>query len=163
MADLNRVTHVVIHTAATANGADISADTIRQDHIRSRGWSDIGYHWVVRKDGRVELGRPETEVGAHVEGFNAQSIGVCFAGNGDLEDLTDAQKAAGAKLVAEILRRHDLTDEFRRNPRRVIGHREINDLITCGVAKHAKHTGKSCPGNKVSPGQFRIAVRRVLG
>ena len=144
MSALTHVTHVVIHTAATPDKpVDISAKSIDAYH-RGKGWDGIGYHWVVRFNGTIEPGRPENRMGAQVEGFNHCSIGICFSGNGDLQDLTPAQKKAGAKLVAEILKRHHLADEFKANQMRVIGHREINRLIDAEVTD-APRTTKTCP------------------
>jgi len=71
---------------------DIGAKKIRQWH-KLRGWSDIGYHYVIRRDGRIELGRPIEQVGAHVKGHNSDSIGVCMVGGLD-EDLEVTTKPA---------------------------------------------------------------------
>lgn len=48
-----------------------------------KGWSDIAYHFVVRRDGLLELGRDINRMGAHVKGFNRGSIGVCLVGGVD--------------------------------------------------------------------------------
>jgi hypothetical protein len=53
---------------------------IRRWHVQQRGWRDIGYHWVIDRDGAVAPGRKETEVGAHVEGHNRGTIGICLLG-----------------------------------------------------------------------------------
>ena len=160
---IRSVSHVVIHTAAarrvTPTGwkpVDQSAETIRAYHL-SKGWSDIGYHWVVRMDGTVEEGRHERYAGAHREGFNISSIGVCFTGHGDIADFTEAQKEAGAKLVAEILVRHKIDDEFLQNMNRVLGHRESNVIV-----KPEYKTTKTCPGVKVDMREFRLRVRKAL-
>ncbi len=145
---------VVIHTAATPGASiDISAASIRRYHVNERGFSDIGYHSVVRKDGRIEKGRPEDQMGAHVEGFNAKSIGVCFSGNGDIEDFTQAQKLHGVNHVVDILERHGLLETFIRNPMRVIGHRETGRLVP-SIFPGPKTT-KTCPGTKVDMSEFR--------
>lgn len=152
--------HVVIHTAGTPGKAvDVSAAGIDAYH-RSLGWRGIGYQFVVRFDGTVETGRSEREVGAHVEGFNHRSLGICFSGNGDLQDFTDAQKAAGARLVLELLRRHRLEDAFMRNPMRVLGHRECNALVP--AIYPGPKTTKSCPGRMVDCRAFRQRVMAEL-
>lgn len=147
------ITHIVIHTAAagTTKPIDQSAETIRAYHKR-KGWSDIGYHKVVRFDGSVEKGRPMEKPGAGVEGFNQKTVHVCFTGHGDLTDFTPEQKEAGVELVCGLLDLFNLVDEFRQNPMRVLGHRE------CYQFPGVKNTGKSCPGNKVSMRAFRLAV-----
>ena len=149
------ITHIVIHTAAAANDngpVDQSASTIRAYHMRVRGYSDIGYHYVVRFDGTVEHGRPVTQPGAHVEGFNRHSIGICFTGHGDLQDFTDDQYRMGIELVAALIKEHGLTHAFLKNPMRVLGHRE------CYGQPGVRNTGKTCPGTKVDMSEFRKRV-----
>lgn len=151
---MRTITHLVIHTAAAEHEGtpvDQSAETIHAFHKR-KSWSDIGYHFVVRFDGNIEDGRPVEKPGAHVQGFNAHSIGICFTGHGDLGDFTEAQKASGHRLVVELLIRFGLAEVFRRNPMRVLGHRECYEFA--GVP----NTNKSCPGRKVSCSEFRKGV-----
>lgn len=85
------------HAAATTCGVE----TIHTWH-KNQGWSGIGYHFVVRKDGTIERGRPEDKVGAHVSGHNSDSIGICFEGNFESETMNEAQKQAGTNLVAYV-------------------------------------------------------------
>jgi N-acetylmuramoyl-L-alanine amidase len=153
------VRYIVIHTAAAPLNVDVSAAAIRAYH-KAKGWKDIGYHYVIRKNGTVEIGRRITDPGAHVEGMNHCSIGICFSGHGDLADFTVAQKEAGAKLVAELLVKFQLANKFLANPSRVIGHREVNDLIPAVFP--GPRTTKSCPGRKVDMRQFRLLVKKVL-
>ncbi|MDO5643861.1 MAG: N-acetylmuramoyl-L-alanine amidase [Paracoccus sp. (in: a-proteobacteria)] len=69
----------VHHYSATYPDQDIGVAEIREMH-RKRGWRDVGYHYVIRRDGTIERGRPESKVGAHVAGHNATSIGICCIG-----------------------------------------------------------------------------------
>lgn len=163
-----KITHIVVHTAGAAdkNGypVDQSADTIRAYHKR-KGWSDIGYHFVVRMNGAVEVGRPLRLIGAHVRGFNTGTIGICFTGHGDIQDFTDAQKKAGAELVAMLLEANGLKDTFLKNPMRVLGHAEVGKLraILSKVFGHKiPDPHKSCPGKKVDMSEFRRAVIKEL-
>ena len=73
MRDLNRI---ILHCSATKEGQDFSASTIRGWHVNGRGWSDIGYHWIIRLDGTIEVGRPLEKSGAHTKGHNKDSVGV---------------------------------------------------------------------------------------
>ncbi len=73
------ISKVILHCAATRPDDDIGADEIRRWHL-ARGWSDIGYHAVIRRDGTVEGGRPSTKIGAHVRGHNKGSFGLCLVG-----------------------------------------------------------------------------------
>ena len=68
---------------------DIDAETIRDWHVNGNGWSDIGYHYVIKRNGLVEAGRPVSISGAHAKGHNADSIGICLVG-GMLEDMSKA-------------------------------------------------------------------------
>ena len=78
------VREIIIHCSATPPGwmagrsAADKVAAIRRWHIEDRGWSDIGYHWVIDRDGTLVRGRPETVVGAHTQGHNTGSIGICL-------------------------------------------------------------------------------------
>jgi len=71
---------IVIHCSGTKNGEKYSIEKIREDHIVNRKFDDIGYHMVIQPDGQVDNGRPLNKVGAHVEGHNIGSIGLCLIG-----------------------------------------------------------------------------------
>lgn len=73
------INKIVIHCADTFADMDIGAKEIDQWH-RQRGWSQIGYHYVIRRSGEIEKGRPENTPGAHVAGHNTGSIGICLVG-----------------------------------------------------------------------------------
>ena len=151
---MRKIERVILHTAATTvdgKAADVSARAIRRWHRERKGWSDIGYHWVVRFNGAVEIGRPESQVGAGVFGFNANTIHVCFSGHGDLAPPTDQQWAAALTLCAQILGRYGLTETFRRNPNRVLGHNEVwhHRLVP-------KPIRKTCPGRLTDMRKFRL-------
>jgi len=73
------INKIVIHCADTFADMDIGAKEIDQWH-RQRGWSEIGYHYVILRSGEIEKGRPENKPGAHVAGYNTGSIGICLVG-----------------------------------------------------------------------------------
>ena len=73
------ITLIIVHCSATPAGKDYSAEDIDRWH-RQRGWSGIGYHYVVRLDGNIEKGRPEEKIGAHCQGHNRHSLGICYIG-----------------------------------------------------------------------------------
>ena len=85
---------IVFHHTA-ANG--LTPEEINRNHI-SQGWGAIGYHFYIRKDGKIYRGRPEESVGAHAIGRNRTSIGICLEGNFEEERLTDAQKESLERL-----------------------------------------------------------------
>jgi len=73
---------IVVHCSATPTALDIGATEIDEWH-RDRGWSGIGYHGVIRRNGAFEPGRPLNQTGAHVKGHNYHSLGVCLIGGVD--------------------------------------------------------------------------------
>ena len=91
---------VVLHHAA----ADGSVEAVHSAHL-ARGWAGIAYHYYVRKDGSVYRGRPEWAVGGHTSGENWHTLGVCFEGNFEREEMGEAQLEAGRGLIADILGR----------------------------------------------------------
>jgi hypothetical protein len=97
------VNKLIIHCAATKPSMDIGVKEIRQWHI-DRGFNDIGYHYVIRRDGTVETGRPINLVGAHVAGHNTGSHGICLVGGIDNDmnpapNFTEAQWDQIARVV----------------------------------------------------------------
>jgi N-acetylmuramoyl-L-alanine amidase len=115
---MRAINEVIIHCSATPAGRDVSAADIRDWHTTPpRNWSDIGYHFVVRLDGTIELGRLESVVGAHSYGQNRTSIGVCYIGgtneDGDAEDTrTVQQRIALRQLIEDIVRRYPGAEVF---------------------------------------------------
>lgn len=113
--------YIVLHCSATPSTANVGAVEIRQWH-QARGWSDIGYHFVIRRDGEVERGRSLDEVGSHVRNYNAKSIGICLVGGVDARqrpknNFTVAQWSALKTLLT------DLQPRFPSS--RIIGHRDF--------------------------------------
>ncbi len=97
LAKRNETKYIILHHRA-GNG---DVESIHAQHL-SQGWTGIGYHFYVRKDGRVYRGRPLGVVGAHCQGWNNKSVGVCFEGNFETEKMTEKQIRAGAKLVVYL-------------------------------------------------------------
>lgn len=100
-----------MHCTATAEGRDVTVETIRGWH-RAQGWSDIGYHYVVYRDGTVHAGRPVEAIGAHCKGHNTRSIGVCYVGGcatdgkTPKDTRTPSQRTALRRLVDELTERY---------------------------------------------------------
>lgn len=90
------IKYIVIHCTATPEGREHTAKDIDRWH-KQRGWRGIGYNYVIRLDGMIELGRDVDEVPAHVVGFNKSSIGIVYIG-GSVESL-DTQKAKPTKVL----------------------------------------------------------------
>lgn len=76
---MRKITEIIIHCSATIEGKDYTVADIDRWH-KARGWRGIGYHYVIYRDGSIHVGRPLSNVGAHCEGHNAHSIGICYIG-----------------------------------------------------------------------------------
>lgn len=113
---------IILHHA---DAKSCSAEDIHRWHLNN-GWSGAGYHFLVRKDGKVYRLRPEDKVGAHAYGSNCNSIGICFEGNFMEEDMPAEQIKAGQELVAYLKNKYNITT--------VQAHRDV-----CAT---------SCPGDK---------------
>jgi len=110
-----RTERIIFHHSAT-NG-DVSAATIHQWH-RAQGWKGIGYHYVIRTSGLIEIGRPENVVGSHSgPAGNSTGIGVCVAGNFMSGPPVEAQVQAAIELSRDIFSRNGVLQ--------IQGHREV--------------------------------------
>ena len=132
---------IFVHCAATRpkwwadKPAQAKTDEIRRWHVEDNGWRDIGYHYVIDRDGTVTEGRPLGDIGAHVFGHNTGSIGICLmGGHGSNENdrfhdhFTSAQDEALRTLIEEL--KEEAPIKYVR------GHNEV--------------AAKACPGFKVS-------------
>lgn len=103
-----KITEIIVHCTATKEGVNQTVAQIRKYHVEQRGWSDIGYHYVVYLDGTIHAGRPLGKAGAHCIGHNQNSIGVCYVGGcasdgkTPKDTRTDAQKAGLLKLIKRL-------------------------------------------------------------
>ena len=113
---------IILHHADAKN---CSAEDIHRWHLNN-GWAGAGYHFLVRKDGKIYRLRPEDKVGAHAYGSNYNSLGVCFEGDYMEEDMPEVQIKAGQELVAYLKNKYAIST--------VQAHRDV-----CAT---------SCPGDK---------------
>lgn len=90
----------VVHCADTPDDMDIGVKEIREWHI-ARKFNDIGYHYVIRRDGTIEVGRPIEKMGAHAKGYNRNSVGTCLVGR---DNFTHAQYEA-LRTIDNFLRK----------------------------------------------------------
>ena len=124
---------VVIHCSAVRPDQLSSVAQIDSWH-RERGFKfGVGYHYVIRRDGSIEAGRPEWMVGAHCVNHNKYSIGVCYEGGLDARGQPADTRTAAQKATLRQL----LTDLHRRYPRAVIvGHHDLNPQKECPCIKN---------------------------
>ena len=125
---MRTITLIIIHCSATPDGSSLSFEECRRDHIMHRHFRDIGYHFYITRDGTVHDGRPIEKVGAHCEGHNSHSIGICYEGgldaNGKPADTrTEAQRKAMKSLVERM---HRLFPKAL-----IVGHHDLNPTKAC--------------------------------
>jgi N-acetylmuramoyl-L-alanine amidase len=138
---MRQINGIIVHCTATRSdwwaGKRTSEKVaeIRRWHVSDRGWRDIGYHYLIDRDGTVAKGRPLEQTGAHVAGHNTGTIGIAlFGGHGasetDLfnEHFTMAQDRALRKLIA------DLRGQFG----------------ALALSGHNQYAAKACPGFRVA-------------
>lgn len=105
---MRKITEIIIHCSATPEGRDYTVADIDRWH-KQRGFKMVGYHFVIRLDGTVEIGRPLEMIGAHCTGHNANSIGICYIGGHDKygkpkDTRTQPQKNVLKNLVKCLLK-----------------------------------------------------------
>lgn len=111
MQKMTKVTEIIVHCSATAEGKPFTIADIRRWH-KAQGWDDVGYHYVIHLDGSIHQGRGEAFQGAHCKGHNAHSIGVCYIGGcaadgkTPKDTRTDAQNAALLALLKRLRKRY---------------------------------------------------------
>lgn len=137
MSNRQTTERIILHHSASSTA---TAEQIHSWHL-GNGWEGAGYHFLVRKNGLIYRLRPENKIGAHASGSNYNSIGICFEGNFEVEEMSDVQVQAGKELVAF------LKNKYRIN--KVQGHRDVNST--------------SCPGknfkfNEIANGQATNVV-----
>jgi len=117
---------LIVHCSATPEWKDFDVEDIREWHVKGNGWSDVGYHFIIKLDGTVQDGRPVEKSGAHTFGHNKDSIGVCYIGGMDKDMVewkdtrTPEQKDSLFNLLmdlkfeypeAKVLRHKDFTNK----------------------------------------------------
>lgn len=111
---------IVIHHTGNPQDDDLSTREINASH-QAQGWTCIGYHYVVRKDGTVEEGRPHWTTGAHAYGENSHTIGIHVCGNFEIGEPTDEQIESLAMLLANLCSDYGLPIDRDH----VVVHREL--------------------------------------
>ena len=120
MRDIDKI---IVHCTATPEGREVSVEEIDSWH-KERGWSQIGYHWVIALDGSIHEGRPEHISGAHCKGVNKNSIGLTYVGGCDKDmngkdTRTEAQKDSLIYLIGFLCAKFPGS--------KVYGHRDFSE------------------------------------
>lgn len=124
---MREINEIIIHCADTKTNQYFDIDDIRDWHL-ARGFSDVGYHYVIALDGTVWYGRPLEQYGAHCKGKNLKSIGICFMGgynpDGSMWDKPTEEQIEQYKIL-----QGELFEQF--------GELKVNP--------HNKYSSKTCP------------------
>ena len=129
-----KINSIILHCSATVDGKQVTVDDITKWH-KARGFNTIGYHYVIYLDGTVHVGRNIDVIGAHCEGHNTGSIGICYVGGIAKDHKTpkdtrnDAQRNALRELVKKLL------DTYLLKP--------------ANVHCHNEYAAKACPCFKI--------------
>lgn len=116
-----RTDYIVLHHAEASKA---TVQDIHQWHLNN-GWSGIGYHYYIRKDGTIYRGRPRDTIGAHCEGHNSNSIGICAEGDYMKETMSEVQKQSIIALCKELLSIYPNA--------KIVGHRDLYPTACPGV------------------------------
>ena len=138
---MRKIDLIVIHCSATREDKTLTPDDLDSQH-RRRGFNGTGYHYYIRKDGTVHLTRPIERIGAHVKGFNACSIGICYEGGLDYrghpsDTRTPEQRAMLRLLVKQLM------EKFPGS--RVCGHRDLSPDRNGNGEIEPEEWIKACP------------------
>lgn len=131
------ITGIIVHCTATRPNwwedrtSEEKAEECRRWHVEDNGWSDIGYHYLIDRDGTVTPGRPMGRAGAHVKGHNANTVGIAlWGGHGSTKNdqfsdhFTSEQNTALRQLILDLRAAH-------------------GDIPVSG---HNEYANKACPG-----------------
>ena len=143
---MRNIKRIIIHCSATKEGMDYDVSDIRRWHL-ANGWTDVGYHYIIKLNGEIQEGRPLDKAGAHTSGWNKDSIGICYIGgcdkNGKPKDTrTLAQKNAMYCLVKTLMNKFKVTD--------VKGHRDYSPDKNHDGKITPNEWVKACPSFEVS-------------
>lgn len=119
---MRTITLIILHCSATCEGQSFGFEDCRRDHIRHRGFRDIGYHYYITRDGTVHRGRPLEQVGAHCRNHNRHSIGICYEGGLDGEG-----RPADTRTPQQTEQLRALFGKLKRlfPQARICGHRDL--------------------------------------
>lgn len=127
---IREIEYLVIHCSATPEDMDIGVQEIKLWHLQ-RGFRDVGYHKVIRRDGTIENGRSEDVPGAHARGYNEKSLAVCLVGGTESDKRTPEANFTHAQWDAleEVIKMWKAVNPDAQ----VLGHRDLPNV------------SKSCP------------------
>ena len=138
---MRTITLIVLHCSATRTTQKYPFHLCKADHLK-RGFTDIGYHYYITRDGQVHVGRPLWKEGAHCKGHNKHSIGICYEGGLDaLGECFDTRTKAQKQSMSALLER--LHEQY---PNAIIlGHRDLSPDLGGDGHVEPEEWLKQCP------------------
>lgn len=134
MKKLKKIKFIVIHHSERKNNNSLKS--IKESHLK-KGFEDIGYHYLITKSGKILPGRSENFQGAHVYGFNKNSLGVCLTGNFDISKPSKKQIKSLITFLKIKIKKYKIKNK------KILGHREFPKVT------------KNCPGKFVNLNEIR--------
>ncbi|HNX29952.1 MAG TPA: N-acetylmuramoyl-L-alanine amidase [Syntrophomonadaceae bacterium] len=123
LTDRRQTNRIIIHHSASE---DVSAQEIHRWHL-DQGWSGIGYHFVIRKNGTIERGRPVDKIGAHAGSeANSDSIGICLTGN-------FVSRAPEIKQIEVLLSLIEYLEDYYKKTLRIMRHSDVYATVCPGT------------------------------
>lgn len=143
---MRKIKRIIIHCSATKEGNDYDVEDIRRWHL-ANGWTDVGYHYIIKLNGDIQEGRPIEKAGAHTKGYNQDSVGICYIGgcgndNKPKDTRTEKQKNSLYCLVKTLMKKFKVKD--------VRGHRDYSPDLNHDGKITPNEWIKSCPSFDVS-------------
>ncbi len=139
MEPLKKIRFVAVHHSQRKID---SLKRIKNLHMKTYGWEDIGYHYLIDKKGKIHIGRSKKFTGAHVYGHNKNSLGICLIGNFDEEHPTKEQISTLIKFLKNKIKKYQIPIK------NILGHREFPGVT------------KTCPGKFVDMGELRAGISK---
>ena len=136
---MRAINEAILHYSATPEGKPFDVKDIRDWHVNGNGWSDVGYHFVIKLDGTIQKGRPLEKTGAHCKGHNRGTVGICYIGGGikDGKDTrTEEQKESLDLLLRDLIKDHGILK----------------------ISGHNEYSTKKCPGFDV-PQEYSYLIK----
>lgn len=138
-------THVLVHHSGTSDTGRADTAAHRRHHVQTRGWKDLGYHFVVERIGEtweVLVGRPLDMPGAHCPGMNRRAIGVCFVGDFTASAPPEEQLEVGARFLRGLCRQFRIPSDH--------------------IQAHRDYRSTECPGAWFPMEQLRRRCRALI-
>ena len=126
---MRKIDKIIVHCSGTSEFQDFDITNIKDWHVNGNGWSDVGYHFIIKLDGTIQDGRPIKKIGAHVKGKNRSSIGICYIGgmNRDMTEWEDTRTEKQKESLLLLI--NDLKERFPNTI--VYGHKDFTNKKLC--------------------------------